>query len=146
MSFVCLPMPEIRYGWKLRWSSVHPVEKDDIQVNKADYTGATPLYIAAREGHEQVVKTLLKKHGIEVNKADNRPISQRFCATSHTVQFYCVRRRTKSLRNGPKAGDTPIAVAAHLRHGKIVDLLLGTDEIRAVGWDGWRPVQLQHNK
>ena len=85
------------------------LEKDDIQVNKADYTGATPLYIAAREGHEQVVKTLLKKHGIEVNKADN-------------------------------AGDTPIAVAAHLRHGKIVDLLLGTDEIRAVGWDGWRPI------
>ena len=30
-----------------------------------------------------------------------RPISQRFCATSHTVKFYCVRRRTKSLRNGP---------------------------------------------
>ena len=31
----------------------------------------------------------------------SRPISQRFCATSHTVKFYCLRRRTKSLRNGP---------------------------------------------
>ena len=40
-----------------------------------------------------------------VNPVDSvqRPISQRFCATSHTVKFYCVRRRTKSLRNGPLA-------------------------------------------
>ena len=26
-----------------------------------------------------------------------------FCAMSHTVKFYCVRRHTKSLRNGPFA-------------------------------------------
>ena len=38
------------------------------------------------------------------------------------------------------AGETPISVAANQRHGKVVDLLLGTDEIRAIGWNGWRPI------
>ena len=34
MSFVCLPMPEIRYGWKLRWSSVHPVPHAPLRERK----------------------------------------------------------------------------------------------------------------
>ena len=36
-------------------------------------------------------------------------------------------------------GNTPISLAAEKTHGKIVNMLLGTDEIRADGWAGWRP-------
>ena len=38
------------------------------------------------------------------------------------------------------AGHTPLSVAAEARNGKIVDLLLGTEEIKAIGWNGWRPI------
>ena len=36
---------------------------------------------------------------------------------------------------------TPLEMAAQERHGGIVEMLLRIDEVRAVGWDGWRPVR-----
>ena len=39
-------------------------------MNKADPSGATPLFKAAEKGREKVVNMLLKKPGIEVNRAD----------------------------------------------------------------------------
>ena len=38
------------------------------------------------------------------------------------------------------AGDTPLLVAADKRNGEVVNLLLGTEAIRAIGWNGWRPI------
>ena len=38
-------------------------------------------------------------------------------------------------------GTTPLGMAAEERHGKIVEMLLRKDEVRAIGWDGWRPMR-----
>ena len=38
-------------------------------------------------------------------------------------------------------GTTPLRMAAEERHGKIVEMLLRKDEVRAIGWDGWRPMR-----
>jgi ankyrin repeat protein len=43
---------------------------DGADINVARDGGATPLYFAAGNGHLEVVKHLLEKEGIEVNKAN----------------------------------------------------------------------------
>jgi hypothetical protein len=45
--------------------------KEGADINKARDDGFTPLFIAAENGHSEVVKHLLAKEGIEVNKAAN---------------------------------------------------------------------------
>ena len=47
-----------------------------------------------------LLKHRLENENQEVLGCGFAKISQRFCATSHTLKFYCVRRRTKYLRNG----------------------------------------------
>lgn len=47
------------------------LSKDDIQVNLAYNDGATPLLIAAHEGHHRVVDLLLNTNDIKVNQAMN---------------------------------------------------------------------------
>ena len=37
------------------------------------------------------------------------------------------------------AGITPLHAAAEERHGKIVEMLLRKEQVRAMGWNGWRP-------
>ena len=44
------------------------LKADGVDVNKGNKDGATPLYIAAREGHSSVVELLLKADGVDVNK------------------------------------------------------------------------------
>ena len=40
-------------------------------MNNVTISGATALILAAEKGHVKVVKLLLKKEGIEVNRADH---------------------------------------------------------------------------
>lgn len=45
-------------------------KKTGAEVNARDNDGATPLFVAAREGHKEVVELLLA-NGAEVNAPDN---------------------------------------------------------------------------
>ena len=40
----------------------------NIDVNKPDNEGVTPLYIASQEGHKDIVELLLNMKNIDVNK------------------------------------------------------------------------------
>jgi ankyrin repeat protein len=42
--------------------------RKEIQINQAMNDGGTPLYIACQKGHVKVVKALLKKKEIDINK------------------------------------------------------------------------------
>ena len=55
------------------------IEKD-ADVKKANNDGWTPLYIAAENGHLEVIKLLIKK-GADVNKADNCGWTSLYIAT-----------------------------------------------------------------
>ena len=45
--------------------------KQGVDVNQAEGSGSTPLFIASQEGHSEVVSMLLAKQGVDVNQADN---------------------------------------------------------------------------
>ena len=45
------------------------LKQESIELNKATYTGTTPLFIAAGKGYVKVVEALLAQTGIELNKA-----------------------------------------------------------------------------
>ena len=69
----------------------------------------SPSHSAKLESNRAGREALPVKSTLQNEKGrDRRPTSQRFCPTSYTVKFYCVRRRTKSLRNGPSVGEMPL--------------------------------------
>jgi ankyrin repeat protein len=52
--------------------------REDIDPNTIEEEGLTPLSLAVCSGHEEVVKLLLRKHGVCVNSArhgDRTPLS-----------------------------------------------------------------------
>ena len=46
------------------------LKADGVDVNKGIEDGATPLFIAAQNGHASVVELLLKADGVDVNKGN----------------------------------------------------------------------------
>lgn len=62
---------QCRHTWDL-------LTREDVDHNTIEEEGLTPLSLAARSGHDEVVKLLLRKHGVCVNSArhgDRTPIS-----------------------------------------------------------------------
>ena len=47
------------------------LKHDEIDVNLADRTGRTPLYMAILNNLDEIVKLLLEHGGVDLNKADD---------------------------------------------------------------------------
>ncbi len=61
---------------------------------RLDNDGATPLYIAAQEGHLEVVQHLLAKEDIDVNKADNNGLLLPLFMLLHAAAKWSFRSST----------------------------------------------------
>ena len=78
------------------------LECNVTDLNSIDIDGQTPLYLAAENNHEDLVRLLLMQRGIDVNKG---------------------------IESGEMAGSSPLFVAAHLNLTKIVRLLIDHPDI-----------------
>ena len=119
------------------------LEKEGILVNKHDSNGLTPLYSAAQEGRDKVVEILLKEEGIQVNATClvffNTPLLIAVEMEHQKVVKMLLKKEGIAVNQANLDGVTPLSCAAHKRNGNIVNFLLATEEIRAIGWNGWRP-------
>lgn len=97
-------------------------EEDHTELDWHPGDGKTPLWYAAKGGHEEVVELLLAAGGVNVNT-----ISQRGMAPEVAVEAAAVGYEWEG------DGITPLIVAAGKGHVKIVQMLLATEGIN-VRW------------
>ena len=134
------------------------IKMDRWDVNKRDGAGMTPLAWAARQGHEEVVRLLLRKKHIQSYQQDTnsgrtalswaaakghegaartllgprfvnlRSIGHRWRKASRAVSVLFSGRYTKPDISS-KFGRTPLSLAAENGHEGIVKLLLGRGDV-----------------
>jgi len=108
------------------------VEVGDYDINKLDDTWATPLMWAARNGHEGVVKMLLKRDDVspdEPNWYDETPLFWAAANGHEGVAKLLLDRDNVSPDKPHKYGQTPLWHAASNGHEGVVKLLLGRDDV-----------------
>ncbi|KAL7273865.1 hypothetical protein RUND412_003247 [Rhizina undulata] len=72
------------------------LEKEGVDLNSKTKTGGTPLWAAARRGHEAVVKILFEKEGVDLNSKDDNGETPLWAAASaghEPLLGYCSKRR-----------------------------------------------------
>ena len=113
-------------------------------MDKARKDGATPLYLAAHEGHLAGVQLLLK-HGVDKDKATNNGRSPLWAAAqqghSDVVQYLVQQGCDKDKANNDCV--SPLSIAAHQGHLAVVKYLLeqGADKEKAAN-DGANPLRV----
>ena len=81
------------------------------KVNRADYYGRTPLYVACREGHVETARLLLR-NGAKVNRAtkDGTPLYAA-CKNGHVAVARLLIDKGAAVDWATKDGATPLYVA-----------------------------------
>jgi ankyrin repeat protein len=108
------------------------LEKDDVDVNKANSRGSTPLAYAARWGHSEIVKLLLEKDGVDVNKATSQGSTPLSLATGsgHTeIVKLLLEKDGVDMNKAGDDGDTPLLLAAWTGYTEVVKMLLQKDGV-----------------
>ena len=97
------------------------------EVNQANTDRWTPLYIASRYGHTEVVRLLLTKDGIKVNKADDIRQTPLYMASEHghTDIVRLLIDSSALVNQANMATDTPLHTAVRFGCTDIVRLLIG---------------------
>ena len=118
------------------------MDSDAPLQQHSDDDGATPLYIAAQDGHGEVVEALLKG-GCDVDKATNDGATPLLIAAQEG-QREVVEALLKGWCHVDKADDhddTPLFMAAAKGHGEVVEAFLkgGCDVDKATN-DGATPL------
>jgi len=103
--------------------------RDDVNPDKPDNDGRTPLWRAAYCGHEGVVKILLRRDGIKPDKPDNVSRTPLFmvacCGWERVVKMLLVQGVKSDKPN--INGRTPLHLAAWNGLNKVVKILLRQD-------------------
>jgi ankyrin repeat protein len=107
----------------------------DLGINEADFDGSeldTALWLAARFGHDAVVKLLLATKNVDVNvqcQYDETPLSKAaFYGHGAVVELLLAVDKTDvNLKN--IRGRTPLYTAVFYRHHTVVKLLVASDKV-----------------
>ena len=90
--------------------------------------GETPIYVAARNGHTDIVKTLIPRFPFNINDPDIGGMTP-ICVAAmngHTEIVKVLMIRTKNPHAPDNRGLTPIYVANKYGHKKVVKILKST--------------------
>ena len=113
--------------------------KANIEARNGDRL-QTPLHLAARHGHGELVELLLKKNA-EIEAKDTSQGTPLHLATCHGHRELVdlLLKKNAEIEAKTNFGTTPLHLAARLGHGELVDLLLKKNaEIEAKDRDEWR--------
>ena len=123
-----------------KFSGIHVVAYFGLSEDMAGFSdmglkddcGLTPLSWAAREGHEAVVRLLVKKDNIDINAKDNEGRTPLILAAYNgheAVVRLLIERDDIDINVKDDEGVTPFIWAACNGHEAVVRLLIGRDDI-----------------
>jgi len=100
-------------------------------VNKPKNTGSTPLWMAAQNGHVQIVQTLLTRDDIDVNKHNNQDATPLFIASYfgkvEVVRLLLSQPNIDINNITTTRGDSALGMATQYNHTEVVQLLTEAD-------------------
>ncbi|KAM3076143.1 hypothetical protein ACMFMG_006342 [Clarireedia jacksonii] len=101
-------------------------------INNLDSDGNTPLLLAAKEGHKDVVQLLLATDGVDLNCKDKEnltPLSWAAWNGHKDVVQLLLATNGVDLNCRDTYDGTPLLLAAQEGHKDVVQLLLSTDDV-----------------
>ncbi|KAM0548199.1 hypothetical protein ACHAPJ_009998 [Fusarium lateritium] len=102
------------------------LERDDVDVNHLDNEHSTPLSLAARKGHIDVVKLLLSTEGVRPDSGKPPPLSVAARLGRLEIVRLLLQDGRSDIDSRVSYGQTPLVNAAEFGHIEIVKLLLST--------------------
>ena len=105
-----------------------------ISADSEDQDGLTPLWCAARNGHEAVVKLLVERDDVEANCEDRygqTPLSWAARRGHEAMVKLLVERDDVEADRKNRYGQTPLSWAASIGHEALVKLLVERDDVEA---------------
>ncbi|KEI35591.1 ankyrin repeat domain protein [Francisella sp. W12-1067] len=99
---------------------------NDVNINKATDTGATPLYITCARGYKKIVGLLLAKHDININQTIDTGATPLYvaCEKGHKEIVELLLENSAAINLPQNTGATPLYVACEKGHKEIAELLL----------------------
>ena len=104
-----------------------------FDINQPNRNGATPLYIAAKNGHSGIINILLAAPEINVNQADEIGCTPLHIAAKNGhvgVVNALLASPEINVNQADEIGCTPLHIAAKNGHVGVVNALLASPEIR----------------
>ncbi len=121
-------------------------ETNDVNRQHEDLQGATMLWKAAEQGHEEAVREVLQDQKIEPNKLRQ----QTRTTPLYIAAYHGHTKVVKALLSHPKSqvdlgqvgtGASPLLVAAEQGHEDVVKALLeGNADVNKADWEGATPL------
>ena len=108
------------------------IEMGCYGIDEGDFLGGTPLGWAAHNGHEEVVKILLRREEVNpdtLDSYDQTPLSHAAWTGHEGVVKILLAWGGVNPDKPDKNGRTPLSFAAHYGHEGVVKILLAREEV-----------------